>query len=137
MFLRAWITIIFLGLCSYGAWSILNGNVPAYEHSEIPFVLYMIAPWALLYGSIKAWHQNFVWRRMLAKRQTPPVLSRGQVRNTKSSGRTSMLERICSLLLLLAIAAILKQFSITDIEWWIGSLVGAYFILRRALKRAG
>ena len=135
MIIYAWINIIFLGFCAYGAWGILNETVPAYRISEFLFVLYMIAPWALLYGSIKSWHQCFVWRRMLAKRQTPPVLSRGQYRSEKSLARTSLLERICSLLFLLAVAAILKQFSITHIEWWIGSLIGAYFALRMVIKR--
>ena len=131
---RTWLYIILICFCAYGAWGILNETVPAYRVSEFLFVLYMIAPWALLYGSIKAWHQCFVWRRMLAKRQIPPVLSRGHHRTEKSLGRTSILERICALLFILAIAAILKQFSITHIEWWIGSIIGAYFALRLAIK---
>lgn len=137
MTIRVLFNIIILGLCAYGSWVVLNQSLPAYNANEIQYVMFMLAPWALLYGSIKAWHQTFVWRRMLNARQNPPILSRGEHQQQRNKLRPSILEHICAAMFILAFAAILKIFSAPHIAWWIGSLILSWAFLRIVLMRVG
>ena len=72
---------------------------------------------------------------MLDQRQVSPVLSRGNHRTEKTVQRTSVLEYASVLLLLLALAAIFEQFSVAHIQWWIGSLVTTWIVLRFVVKK--
>ncbi len=135
MIMRYWLMIIILASSAYGAYiTLTHAHVP-YADNSWEYILVLISPWVLLFGSLKAWHRCFVWRRMLHARQKPPVLSRGKYLNQKSTTRPGILEQSCLLLFLLSVAAILKQLSVSHIEWWIGSALGAYFILRRFIAR--
>ncbi|MCU7859113.1 MAG: hypothetical protein KZQ86_04615 [Candidatus Thiodiazotropha sp. (ex Lucinoma kastoroae)] len=98
------------------------------------YYFYLISPWALLFASAKAWHQNFIWRRMLSNRQSSPVLSRGEHRAQKDILRPNILEHSSTALFLLAVVAILKQLSISHIGWWLVSIIGAIFTLRLIIK---
>ncbi|MBT2970530.1 MAG: hypothetical protein KME56_12425 [Candidatus Thiodiazotropha sp. (ex Ctena orbiculata)] len=135
MFVRIWFNILILLACSYGAYGILDNTAYFYTTQHWQYYLYIVSPWILLFGSIKAWYRTFIWRRMLNNRQTPPILSRGEHRTKKNTLRTSILEYCSILFLLLAVAAIMKQLSIGHIFWWIGSFIFAFFMLRFAIKK--
>ncbi len=137
MIMRYWLMIIILMFSAYGAYIVLTHTHLPYAENSLEYFLILIAPWILLIGSLKAWHRCFVWRRMLQERQSPPVLSRGQYHSQKTKTRPGILEQSCFLFFLLSVAAILKQFSVSHIEWWISSALGAYFILRRFITRIG
>lgn len=134
MVLRTWLKITILLACAFGAYAELYRASSTYGTQHWQYYFYLISPWILLYGSIKAWHQNFVWRRMLNNRQTSPVLSRGGHHTEKGILGPNILEHSCMLLFLLAVTAILKQRSILHIEWWIGSLVGAWLSFRMVVR---
>lgn len=136
MIIRYLFNIIMLFAFAYGAYGVLNYSNAQLMGEHWQYYLYLVSPWALLYGSLKAWHRCFVWRRMLEHRQTPPILSRGKHSIHKTTTRPSILEHGSFLLLVLAVAAILKQFSVSHIAWWIGSLLGAWFALRLMLKNS-
>jgi len=133
MIIRYWVNILFLVVCAYGACEVIAGVTFTPEHWQYYF--YLIAPWALLFGSTKAWHRSFIWRRMLAKRQTSPALSRGEHQATHFRGRPSTLEHASFGLLILALAAILEQLEVANTKWWIGSLLGACFMLRLVIGK--
>jgi len=130
MTIRTWFKIIILLACAFGAYGELYHASSAFSTQYWQHYFYLISPWLLFYGSLKAWYQNFIWRRMLNNRQTSPVLSRGGQRMEKSILGPNILEHSCGLLFLLAVTAILKQRTIPHIEWWIGSLIGTWFSLR-------
>lgn len=132
--MRRWLNIIMLLACGFGAYGVLSGAA-SYSSRHWQYYLYLISPWVLLYGSLKAWHKNFIWRRMLSNRNINPVLSRGQHRPQRDILRPNILEHSCKLLFLLAVAAILKQLSVSHINWWIGSLIGAWLTLCAVLLR--
>lgn len=134
---RVWINIILLLALAYGAYGVLDNVDSRYTPSHWQYYLYVASPWLLLYGAVKAWHRCFIWRRMMHLRQVEPILSRGEHLIENRGHNRSILEYISIGLVLLAIAAILKQFSVSDIPWWIGSLVGAWIVLRITLKKAG
>ena len=71
---------------------------------------------------------------MLNNRQSAPILSRGEHRTQKDILRPNILEHISMSLFLLAVVAILKQLSISHIEWWMTSIIGAIFTIRLAIK---
>ena len=133
--MRVWINIFILIACAYGAFGILDNTSSQFTSAHWQFYLFAVSPWVLLFGSLKAWHRSFVWRRMLDQRQVSPVLSRGNHRTEKTVQRTSVLEYASVLLLLLALAAIFEQFSVTHIQWWIGSLVSTWIVLRFVVKK--
>ncbi len=135
MIIRVWFKIALLMASAYGAYGVLDQASVRFTPSHWQFYFYAIAPWALLLGSIKAWHRSYIWRCMLDQRQTSPALSRGGHRTDKTTRHPSILEHFCFFLLILAIAAILKQLSAAHIEWWIGSFLGAWFVLRFTLKK--
>lgn len=133
--MRVWVNILILFAYTYGAYGILDNASSPFTSAHWQFYLYAVSPWVLLFGSIKAWHRSFVWRRMLDQRQVSPVLSRGNHRNEKIVQRTSILEYASVLMLLLALAAIFEQFSVAHIQWWIGSLVTTWIVLRFVVKK--
>ena len=135
MTLRYWFNLILIVACGYGAFVVLVQDYLPYGKNDWRHYLYVAAPWMLLIGSLASWHRCYVWRRMVQDRQSPPVLSRSKYRNHKSKMRPHILEHSCALLFLLAVAALLKQFSVTHIVWWIGSLLGAWFTLRFVMAR--
>lgn len=134
MIRKTWFNILMLVACAYGAYGVLNQTNAPFTPNHWQYYLYAISPWALLIGGLKAWHRSYIWRRMLANRQKPPVLNRGEHRVETTLPRPSILEHGSFMLVILAVAAILKQLSIAHIAWWIGSLLGAWFILRLTIK---
>lgn len=137
MFFRAWVSIIIMVASAIASIKVLNGAVPAYSYAPFSSVLYSASPWILLIVSIKAWHRSFVWRRMLAKRQSSPALTRGDVSARTRPIRVSMLEHFATLFFLVAVAAILRQFSINSIGWWIALIVFLIFFLRKNFSSGG
>lgn len=135
MFARSWLSIAIIAVTSWASLIGLQNAVPSYAYRPIEHILFMCAPWLLFFVSVKAWYRSFIWRRMLASRHVPPVLSRGNVHAKRQSRSTSILEKLCSAFLLLAIAALLNQFGISHIKWWILSLVLIVFLLRLLLVR--
>lgn len=136
MMKRVWINIILLLALAYGAYGVLGNADNRYTPAHWPYYLYVASPWLLLVGALKAWYRSFIWRRMVHQRQAIPILSRGEHRIENAIQRPSILEYASIGMVLLALAAILEQFSVSDIPWWIGSLVGAWIVLRITLKKA-
>lgn len=135
MMKRVWINIILLLALTCGAYGVLVNADSRYTPAHWPYYLYVASPWLLLFGALKAWHRSFIWRRMVHQRQAIPILSRGEHRIENAVQRTSILEYASIGMVLLALAAILEQLSASDIPWWIGSLVGAWILLRITLKK--
>ncbi len=136
MMKRVWINIILLLAFAYGAYGVLENADSRYTPAYWQYYLYAASPWLLLFGALKAWYRSFIWRRMVHQRQAIPILSRGEHRIENAVQRPSILEYASIGMVLLALAAILEQFSVSDIPWWIGSLVGAWIVLRITLKKA-
>jgi len=130
--MRTPIYIIILITLAYGCVRVLN-NVLLFNQGSLSYYFYLCAPWALLYGSLKAWHQSFIWRRMLEDRYSSPTLSRGAHQFNVQQKQSRVLEHICACLFVLAIAALLKIFSVQNIVWWIGSLAFSWACLRIVL----
>ena len=133
---RVYLNIVLLLVFAWGAYGVLEHVDHFYTPAHWAYYFYAASPWALLFGSLKAWHRSFTWRRMSYQRMTPPVLSRGAHRVESTPQRASILEYASVTLLLLSIAAILEQFAVDNIAWWIGSLVGGWIVLRFTLKQA-
>ena len=131
---RVYLNIALLLTFAYGAYGVLQHVDHTFTPAHWAYYFYAASPWALLFGALKAWHRSFTWRRMSYQRATPPVLSRGAHRIETTPQRTSILEYASVTLLLLSIAAILEQFAVDNIAWWIGSLVGGWIVLRFTLK---
>ncbi len=136
MTIRHWLAFILIIVSGYFTFVAFAQNRLSYGNSDWQYYLYIAAPWILLILSIRAWHRCYLWRRMLQDRQTPPVLSRGKSRNKKSRMGPHILEHSCALLFLLSVAALLKQFSVAHIEWWIGPVCFAWITLRFVMARA-
>ena len=128
MFMRTWINIIFLLAAAYGSYRVIAGKF--YIASTWQYYFYLLSPWVLLIGSIKAWHRSFTWRRMMAAKDISPELSRGLHQSSKLKQHPSILEHACLSLFLMSVVAIFKQIGIADTPWWIGSILGSYFMLR-------
>ena len=133
---RIWFNILLLLALTYGAFGVLGSVDSRYTPVHWQYYLYAVSPWLLLFGSIRAWYRCFVWRRMIQQRQPIRLLSRGEHRIESTAQRTSVLEYASIGMALLALAAILEQFSVSDIAWWIGSLIGAWIVLRIMVRRA-
>ncbi|MEW8693315.1 MAG: hypothetical protein AB2535_19950 [Candidatus Thiodiazotropha endolucinida] len=132
---RIWINIALLITFAYGAYGVLDHTNNRFSSAHWQYYLYAISPWALLFSSLKAWYRSYIWRRMMYQRQSPQILSRGHHRTEKNLQRPGILEYACVALLLLAIAAILRQLGAPHIAWWIGSLAGAWTLLRIIVKK--
>jgi len=130
--MRILLNIIILTLLAYGCIRAL-GNALLFNQGSLSYYFYLCAPWALFYGSLKAWHQSFVWRRMLEDRYSAPTLSRGGHDFNAQHKQSRILERICAALFVLSLASLLKIFSVQNILWWIGSLICSMLILRIVL----
>lgn len=128
MTFRIWKNIMFLLVAAYGAYDVLMDKPCAFRSWQYYF--YLICPWVLLFGSLKAWHRSFTWRCMVAKKNISPKLSRGRHQPSTSRQYPSILEYASLSLFLMAVTAILKQFEVANIPWWIGSTIGSYFLLR-------
>ncbi|MCG7870523.1 MAG: hypothetical protein JAZ11_00285 [Candidatus Thiodiazotropha lotti] len=133
---RVYFNIVLLLVFAWGAYGVLEHADRMFTPAHWAYYYYAVSPWALLFGSLKAWHRSFVWRRMSYQRTTPPILSRGEHRTQTAPQRTSILEHASIAMLLLAIAAILEQLGVSLIAWWIGSLMGAWIVLRFILNKA-
>ncbi len=118
MVMRTWINIAFIIASAYGAYIGLADKVPYAPPWQ--YYLYQCSPWVLLYGSMKAWHRCFTWRRMSAAKNKAPDLSRGRYQSSRVKPRTGILEYICIGFFILATASILKQLGIANTAWWIG-----------------
>lgn len=110
----------------YGAWQVVTGNDTAYGWQRY---FYLLSPWLLLLGSIRAWYRCFTWRRMTADKNIAPDLSRGQHKPSRMKRRRSILEHACIVLCLISIAAVLKQFGIDNAALFIAVAIGAYVAL--------
>lgn len=135
MTIRHWLAFILIIVSGYCSFVALTWDRIPYGHHDWQYYLYCAAPWILLILSIRAWYRCYLWRRMLQDRQTPPVLSRGKSCNKKSRMGPNILERSCALLFLLSVAAIMKQFSVAYIEWWISSMCFTWITLRFVMAR--
>ena len=133
MFIRTLINILFLIIAAYGSYKTIMGN-PHITHTW-QYYLTLISPWVLLPGSIKAWHQCTLWRRMSKQKNIAPHLSRGQHQPKRSNNQTSILEHACQALCLIAVAAICKQLEIPNTLWIMGGAWGSYFMLRLAIGK--
>lgn len=118
MFMRTWINIVFLIVSAYGAYTGLADKIPYAPPWR--YYLYHCSPWILLYGSIKAWHRCFTWRRLSAAKNKAPDLSRGHHQPSQTKQHSGILEHACIGLFILAVATILKQLGIANVVWWIG-----------------
>ena len=107
MFVRSWINIAFLMAAAYGSYKVIAH--PYYMSGTWQYYLFLICPWVLLVGSLKAWHRCLTWRRMMAAKNISPDLARGAHRPSRSRPRPSVLEYACLGIFLMSVAAILKQ----------------------------
>ncbi len=132
MFIRAWVNIILLMAGAYGSYNVIADQ--SYNAHAWQYYYYLISPWILLFGSIKAWHRCSVWRRMVPQKNISPELSRGHHKPSKLKQRPSILEYASLILFLMAVAAILKQLKIPNSHWLMGGAWGSYFMLRLAIR---
>ncbi len=133
--LLPWIVIVFLSLGAYYTALVLNTPYSPYNPYDLWYYIYWGSPWALLIVSLWAWYRCFIWRRMMARQSPSSSFSRTEISIHLSSPRPGMLERLCALCVLLALAAILKQFGVRDIGWWVGGLMVGWYALRLMFKR--
>ena len=133
MFLRTLINIALLLAAACGACIVLAEKVPYAPAWQ--YYLYQACPWVLFYGSIKAWHRCYTWRRMMAVKNTAPDLGRGKHRPSKVKQRPGILEQACFGLLQVAIASIFKQLEIPHAMWWIGLIISGYVALRSITRK--
>lgn len=101
--------ILAMAACVYMCGSIIfwpNLIQSQAEASTWVEVGYYACPWLLVWLSIKGWYQSFVWRRMAELRQLSPTLSRGAYRFDIPPKRSSILERLSLIFLLVALWAL-------------------------------
>ncbi len=134
MFVRIWISILLLLTFTYGSWQTITDNA---SRSGWQYYLYLLSPWLLLLGSIRAWYRCFTWRRMMANKIIAPDLSRGQHKSSRTKHRSNLLEHASIALLLISIAAILKQFGIDNAARYIAVAIGSYIALSVAYRMVG
>ena len=132
MFIQTWKNTIFLLVAAYGSYVTLKSH-PYIAHAW-QYYFYLICPWVLLFGSIGAFHRFYSWRRMSEQKNHSPLLSRGHHQPTRSKQRPGIFEYVCLTLFFMAVAAILKQLGVLNISWWIGSVLGACFLMHLAIK---
>jgi len=130
--MRIAVNIIILIVLAYSCMRVLD-NALLFNVGTLSYYFYLCAPWALLYGSLKSWHQSFIWRRMLEDRYNSSTFSRGEYQFDVQQKQSHLLENICVLLFFLSIAAILKIFLVENIFWWVGSLGFVMLILHMVL----
>lgn len=129
-------TIILLLLaCAYGSTRILYGQIPGFYQDWLVFSLLHLSPWVLFFGSIKAWHRCYTWRKMLGAKNIEPALSRGGHSSDKTTPRAHLLEYFCCGFFILSCTAILRQFGFSHSGWIIGSVLFSIFLLRIAIKK--
>ena len=134
MIFRVWLTILIMGICAWSVWIGLQNKIPAYSYAPITFVFHMVTPWLLLLVAAKSWYRIFIWGRMLQARQSPPILSRGLSTQTHRRANTFALRIASQALFLFAVAGILNQFSVANIEWWVASVVVCFYLLKKLSK---
>ena len=124
---RVWINIILVLTAAYGSIEVLQGK--SYMPQSWQYFAHLIAPWVLLFGSLKAWHRCFVWRRMTADKHIMPHLSRGQSQPPRPKQRAGVLEHGSMILFLTAVAATLTQLGIKNTTFLIHGMTALYFVL--------
>ena len=134
MFFRMWANIIMLIALAWGAHNVVAGH--HFIEGTWQYYFCLVCPWALLYGSLKAWHRCFTWRRMMAEKDISPFLSRGKYHPSRLRKRPSILEHACFYLFIVSVLAIMEQLRIENAAWWVGSFLGSYFLLRLAIRIA-
>lgn len=133
MILKYWLFIILIGFFAYGAVEVLSNTHLLYDGNHWQYYFYWSAPFILGFLAVKGWRTSRMWRRMMDQRYPTLTLSRGEHNLRTSRQRPSILEHVCAALFVLALAAILKIFSIQNIAWWIGSLIFSWACLRMLL----
>ena len=116
----------------YGSYRALTGK--PYQPHSWQYYFHLLSAWVLLFASLKAWHRCYTWRRVSAKKNITPHLSRGMHQPLNQKERPGILEYASLILFLMAITAILKQLGIANIPWLIGSTLGSYFMLGLAIR---
>lgn len=134
MIFRAWFSMIVMAVCVWSIWVGLDGKVPAYEYAPLWFVFHMLTPWLLLIFAAKSWYRVFIWERMLQSKQKPPILSRGLSKQKHRQINTYILKLTLQTLFLFAVAGVLNQFSVAQIEWWIVSSIACFYLLKKSSK---
>ena len=133
MFIKTWINILFLLAAAWGSYNIITGKL--YASGTWQYYFCLISPWILLFGSLRAWHRCYTWRRMSAAKYISPVLSRGKHLQERAKQSTGILEYACFVLFLTAALAILKQLGIAGAAWWIVLFLITFFMLRLIARR--
>lgn len=131
MLIGYWINISVLLLLAGSTWKVLDGSAPLYGWQHY---YYLVVPWLLLYGAFKGWYRCYTWRRMMMVKNISPDLSRGNRVPSKPKARSSLLEKLCLLLLLLSIAAIFKQLAMDGGKALVTFLSGLYSAIRFAFN---
>ena len=134
MIFRVWLTILIMGICAWSVWIGLQNKIPAYSYAPITFVFHRVTPWLLLFVAAKSWYRVFIWGRMLQSRQSPPILSRGLSTQTHRRSNTFALRIASQAFFIFAVAGILNQFSVANIEWWVASVVVCFYLLKKLSK---
>ena len=133
MILRAWLSILLMGLLSWSVWVGLQNRIPAYEYAPVTFFLHMASPWLLVFISVKSWYRVFIWGRMLKARQAPPILSRGREIQKHPQTNSFILAASSKVLLLFALSGIFNQFSVENIGWCIALIALIIYVSKKAL----
>jgi hypothetical protein len=134
MIIRAWLTILLMGICFSSVWLGLQNKIPAYAYAPFTYVFHMCTPWILLLVAAKSWYRIFLWDRMLKARQLPPILSRGLSTQRYRRANTFWFRIMLQVLFLFAFSGVLNQFSVANIQWWIASIVACFYLLKITLK---
>lgn len=133
--IRYWINITLMCMFSFASYRVLTASYISFEESELASLLYLVSPWLLLYASIKSWRRCAIWRKSAASKYAAQGLARGQLHTPKKINSPSVLERSCIPFLLLAIAAILKEFHISNIGLWIVVIVVTWMVFGNQFRR--
>ncbi|MBL4682675.1 MAG: hypothetical protein JKY88_18395 [Pseudomonadales bacterium] len=135
--IRYWINIALMSMFAYASYRVLMASYISYEGANLATFLFLASPWLLLYSSIKSWRRCAIWRKTAASKYSPHGLARGQLHTPKKINAPSILERACIPFLLLAIAAILKEFHVSNIGLWVAIIVMTWMIFGNQFRRLG
>ncbi len=125
--------MVLICFTGYGALRVLSNAHLLYDGNHWQYYFYWSAPFILGFLAAKGWRTSRMWRRMMDHRNSLLTLSRGEHHLRKAMQRPSILEHVCAALAVLALAAILRIFSINNIAWWVGSLIFSWACLRMLL----
>ena len=133
--IRYWINIALMGMFSFASYRVLTAGYISYEGSDLTTFLYFVSPWLLLYASIRSWRRCAIWRKSAASKYAAQGLARGKLHTPKKVNTPSILERACIPFMLLAIAAILKEFHVSNIGLWIVIIVVTWMVFGNQFRR--